>query len=632
MVVLPGSPAVVTSENDYTSVIPGISGSAAATVGAFRWGPANVRVQITNENQLRSTFLPPDANTYLSFLSGANFLSYGSDLRVVRALGPLANNATVVGTGIQIQNEYIWDNTYVSGSTTYGEYAARYAGAEGNSLLVSTCPSANAWNKVLTATANTTNGSPTVVFSSNITNLIVQGDMLTIGNTGFVQSNVYITNVAANGLVATVNTNMGATLTGNAVTSSWYWAQYFPGAPGTGAYAASVGGSADEMHVIVVDQGGTFSSPPVGNGGANTVLQIFPYVSKATDARNNDGTGNYVRDVIRNQSPYIYWMGNLSGGTNWGNSAIGTAFTTVATNKYSTLAGGQTDTPGDAALETGWTQFTDKDTVDVSFLIGGSTSSTLANYLISNVAEVYKYAVLFLSPRLSDVVNVPGAELTNISAFAATLPASDRTFIDSNWKYMLDRYNNVFRWVPCNPDTAGLCIGSDPWVSPAGMNRGGIKNATKLAWNPNQAQRDLLYPLGVNPVFNMQGKGPVLFGDKTFVTKPSSFSRIGVRRMFQAIEKQISGASKFSLFEFNDEFTRSQFVNLVTPFLQDVKGRRGITDFKVICDETNNTPQVVQSNQFVGTIMVKPNYSINWVVLNFVAVNNQVSFDTVPLV
>jgi hypothetical protein len=631
MVVLPGSPATVVQEVDLTSVVPSISGTTTgAAVGALRWGPANVRMQFANESQLRQVGLTPDSNTYLDFLSAANFLSYGNDLRFVRVVGNNANNATQAGTGVKIENEAVWDNTYSSGSATYGPWAARSPGGEGNSLLVSVCPSSNAWNKTLVATANTTNGSNLIIFNANTLGQLAVNDVLTIGALG----NVYITALSANGFEATVNTTITSNVTAGAVVASWAWAPYFSGPPGTSSYAASVAGASDEMHVIVVDAGGVFSSPPVGSGGANTVLEIYPFVSKASDARNNDGTPNYVKEVIRNKSPYIYWMNNLAGGTNWGTPAAGVTFTTVLQNQYSRLTAGQTDVPTDSNRQAGWSLFTDPDVVDISLIIGGSTSSTLATYLISNVAEVYKYAVLFLSPRQSDVVGVPGSELTNVTSWASTLPASDRTFVDTNWKYMLDRYNNVFRWVPCNPDTAGTCVrtdsNNDPWYSPAGFTRGGIKNVVKLAWNPSQTQRNTLYALGLNPIVNFQGQGPVLFGDKTFVTKPSAFSRINVRRLFIVLEKAISNASKFSMFEFNDEFTRSSFVNLITPFLNDVKGRRGITDFKVVCDETNNTPSVIQSGQFVGTILIKPNYSINWVVLSFVAVNNQVSFDTIP--
>lgn len=632
MVVLPGSPSVVINEVNLTSSIPGVSSTTGAFVGAFRWGAANTIMQASSETDLKSVNLPPDNNTAVDFLSAANFLAYGNDLRYVRALGSKANNATATGTGIKIENEAVWDQLYSNGAvTTYGEYAARYAGADGNTIKVSTCPSAYAWAKILPGTANVTASSNSIAFSSNISGLIAVDDVLVLGNA---LGNVTVTALAANGFVLTVNTTIATTNTYVSANAAWAFQSYFAGPPGTSAYAASVNGANDEMHVIVWDYNGGFSSPPVGQGGANTALEIYPYVSKATDARNNDGTPNYVRDVIRNRSPFIYWMTGLTGGTNWGNTAIGTTFTTVSTNKYSLFAGGQTDIPVDADRQTAWMQFNDPEKIDVSLLIGGQTSTTLASFLISNIADVYKYAVLFLSPRLTDVVGVPGSEITNIQSFISSLTASDRTFIDNNWKYMLDRYNNVFRWIPCNSDTAGCAVRTDnlndPWFSIAGTTRGGIKNVTKLAWSPTQAQRNVLYPLGVNSIINLAGQGPVLYGDKTFVTKPSAFDRINVRRLFIALEKSLAFAARAALFEFNDEFSRSAFVNRVTPFLTDVKGRRGITDFKVVCDASNNTNPVIQAHQFVGTVMVKPNYATNWTILNMVAVDNQATFETIP--
>jgi hypothetical protein len=282
--------------------------------------------------------------------------------------------------------------------------------------------------------------------------------------------------------------------------------------------------------------------------------------------------------------------------------------------------------------------FLDKENIDISTfisppLVGGLDDSTVPNYLIQNLAEVRKDVVAYLSPKYSDVVNKPGQELSNVIAFRNTLPSTSYGFMDSGWKYMYDKYNNVYRWIPLNGDTAGTAARTDDeldaWWSHAGYNRGGIKNCLRLAWNPNQSQRDDLYQANVNPVITQNGVGTVLFGDKTLLSRPSAFDRINVRRLFIVLEKVISDAAKYQLFEFNDDVTRQRFVSMVEPFLRDVKSRRGITDFKVICDTSNNTAQVINTNRFVGSILVKPNYSINNITLNFVAVANGITFETV---
>ena len=253
--------------------------------------------------------------------------------------------------------------------------------------------------------------------------------------------------------------------------------------------------------------------------------------------------------------------------------------------------------------------------------------------MIGSVAEARKDCLVFLSPRRDDVVDVPGSERANITTFRNLLTSSSYAVIDSSWKYQYDKYNDVYRYVPMNGDTAGLCVRTDterdPWFSPAGFNRGQIKNVIRLSFNPTKAERDELYKIGVNPVVTFPGEGTILFGDKTLLAKPSAFDRINVRRLFIVLEKAIAKAAKFSLFEFNDEFTRAQFVALVEPFLRDVQGRRGIYDFRVVCDETNNTGEVIDRNEFIGDIYIKPARSINFIQLNFVAVRTGVAFDEV---
>ena len=631
------SPAVTVSEFDLTTIVPQVATSIGGFVGAFQWGPADLIVQIDSEQTLVRTFWTPDANTYISFLSCASFLAYTNNLKVVRSVGPNANNATSSGTGLQIKNVRRYRNTYYPGTGGVGDYAARYPGALGNSILISTCPSANGWSQNLTLaygiTANTTNGSTVVAFSANVlANNVNTGDYLTVGsNVGSAE----LISITSNGLFGITNVASNVTVTGAVAIKNWKYQKFFTGAPNTSFYANSVGGLNDQMHVIVVDRLGLFSAGQyaVSSGGANNVLEIYPFVSKAVDAINQDGTSNYVRDVIANKSNFIYWMQNLATGTNWGNTAANTTFTDTPLNMYEQLAGGQTDIPTDATLQPSWDFFRDVDQVDVNLLLMGNTSSVTTNYVIQNVAQERQDCVVFLSPKQTDVVDQIGSEASNAVATRNLYGSTSYAVMDSNWKYMFDKYNNTYRWIPLNADVAGLCAYTDrirdPWWSPAGLNRGFIKNVVRLAWNPKKSYRDTLYSASINPVVTFSGQGTVLFGDKTMLTQPSAFDRINVRRLFIVLEKAIATAAKYSLFEFNDEFTRAAFVNLVTPYLRDVQGRRGIYAFNVICDNTNNTQQVIDSNQFVGDIYIQPARSINAIQLNFVAVGTGVDFTIV---
>ena len=276
--------------------------------------------------------------------------------------------------------------------------------------------------------------------------------------------------------------------------------------------------------------------------------------------------------------------------------------------------------------------FANGDEVDVSLLLTGSANSTVQGY-VGNIAITRKDCIAFVSPPKTAVVNNAGSESSAVISFRDSLTSSSYAVIDSGYKYQFDKYNNVYRWVPLNGDVAGLCARTDqerdPWFSPGGLNRGVLRNVVKLAWNPTKANRDDMYVKGINPVVSFPGEGTILFGDKTMLSKPSVFDRINVRRLFIVLEKSIARAARSTMFEFNDQFTRAQFVNLVEPFLRDVQGRRGITDFRVVCDTTNNTSQVIDSNQFVGDIYIKPARSINFIQLNFVAVRTGVDFTEV---
>jgi len=411
--------------------------------------------------------------------------------------------------------------------------------------------------------------------------------------------------------------------------TTWNYKSLFTSAPGTSDYVSAAGGSNDEMHIVVVDADGLFT------GTQGTVLETYGFVSKASDASLN-GSTNYYRQVIFNQSKYVYSTDPVDYAntrTTWGQTAD-RAFTTLVTNQTVSLNYGVDRVPTEGNLESSYDLFSNKESVDISLVLTGDASANVQQYVIDNVANSRKDCVAFISPPSSAVVNNAGNETTSIQSFLTTLARSSSYVVaDSGWKYMYDKYNNVYRYVPLNGDIAGLCVNTDtvrdPWFSPAGFNRGQIKNAIKLAWNPNKTQRDVLYSAGVNPVVSFPGQGIVLYGDKTLQSKPSAFDRINVRRLFIVLEKAISRAAEFSLFEFNDEFTRAQFVALVTPYLRDVQGRRGITDFRVVCDTTNNTAQVIDSNQFVGDIYIKPARSINFIQLNFVAVGTGVDFTTI---
>lgn len=419
--------------------------------------------------------------------------------------------------------------------------------------------------------------------------------------------------------------------------NNWAYKGFFDTAPGTSDYVNGKNGAHDEMHIVVVDAGGLFTGTP------GTLLERFAYVSKASDARTDDGSANYYKDVLLNRSRYVYWAGHpgnddsfptdlsSTDNTNWGEQALNNTFgeSGVVTVRLGNGADGLLST---GQLTFAYDLFNDKENVDISLLMAADGHDQgIANILL-DLADGRKDCVAFISPKYSDLYQTSPAD--SIAASALGLSTRNSYGVhDSGWKYMYDKYNDKYRWVPLNGDIAGLCARTDrerdPWFSPAGFARGSIRNVVKLALNPNQTQRDTLYKAGVNPVISLPGEGTVLFGDKTLAIKASAFDRINVRRLFIVLEKAISRAARASLFEFNDEFTRAQFVSLVEPFLRTVQGRRGIYDFRVVCDETNNTADIIDRNEFVGDIYIKPARSINFVQLNFVAVKTGVEFNEI---
>ena len=640
------SPGVNVSEIDLTTVVPAVSTTEGALAGHFRWGPVQQRVLVDTEDRLVNIFNKPNSNTATDFFTAANFLAYGNQLYVVRVVDG-ADNAVTGSVGAYISNEEYYDETYAH-TATHGDWVAKYPGELGNSLKVSACQNANAWQSTVAGVYYTvTRNSKTVSFGgdadttnspfagSNAEVNFITGDIILLGPD---KEQRKISSVSGNTVTLTSNYTGDTVLYTDSVGSAgtltrrWEFFNNFDNAPTTTQYANTVGAQGDALHVIVVDEDGAFT------GQQGSVLEVYGNVSMASDGRTTQGATNYYKDVINQRSSYIWWGAHNSSASNAGVRAdLGTNYPGADLPVTNSMTQGKDGaTPSSAQKIVGYNLFKSAEDVDVSLVLGGSADQTLATHLINNIAESRKDCIVVLSPERDDVVNnkgYDGKERDDVIAFRDLLPSSSYAVMDSGWKYQYDKYNDIYRYVPLNADTAGLMVQTDltrdPWFSPAGFNRGNVKNVIKLAFNPSKADRDQLYKKGINPITTFPGQGTVLFGDKTMLAQPSAFDRINVRRLFIVLEKAISTAAKFTLFEFNDEFTRSQFKNLVEPFLRDVQGRRGITDFVVVCDGTNNTGEVIDRNEFVGDIYIKPARSINFIQLNFVAVRTGVEFSEV---
>ena len=635
------SPGVLVQERDLTSIIPAVSTAIGAFAGSFNKGPLDEIVSISSEQELVETFGKPDSTNFEYFFSAANFLQYSNSLRVVRATQTNAVNASTSGTGVLIKNTDDWTNNYASGGQAgNATFVAREAGTDGNNLQVSTCPNAAAYEEEGATTVNdaSTAVGDTVVTATAGANLNV-GDIISFSTTA--ATNDYddgeqyrVTNIATNDVTIVQHPRGSGGLKrvltdGSNIRRRWKYYDAVDGAPGTSTYVSERNGANDEIHVVVIDEDGGISGVP------GTILETFSKLSKASDAKDPQGNDNYYPNVIYTKSQYIYWTKHHASGSNWGNAASGTTFTAVNDPTLETMSGGSNgSTVTTGQIKTAYDKFADSETVDIGLIIAGPCDSTHIENLIT-IAEARKDCVVFVSPERSDVVNVTNSntQKSNVVSFFSTISSTSYASFDSGYKYMYDRYNDVYRFVPLNGDMAGLCartdLIADSWFSPAGFNRGVVRGAVKLAFNPTKTQRDELYPARINPVATFPGQGTVLFGDKTALASPSAFDRINVRRLFITLEKAIATASKFQLFEFNDEFTRANFRNIVEPFLREVQGRRGITDFLVVCDETNNTGQVIDRNEFIAEIFIKPARSINFITLSFVATRTGVSFDEV---
>ena len=632
------SPGVLVQEKDLTRVIPAVSTSIGAIAIQATQGPLDEVTSISSEQELVSKFGKPNSTIFEGWFTAANFLSYSNSLRIVRVQNSSVSNATESGSTFVIKNTTDYQNNYADGSASVGLWAARTAGAYGNNLKVESCPSATAYeetSKTTVSDAGTAVGD-TVITVASATG-ISAGDIVNFGD----EYEYRVVSISTNDLSivrknepqhfgTSDSSGLHAGVTnGAAVRRRWRYYDLFDKAPGTSPFAAARGGVNDEMHIIVIDEDGGIAQ------SKGEVLEKFSAVSKGSDAKTTQGGTNYYPDVLYNQSNYIFWMDHDSSGTNWGNAVSGTTFTAVATASAVSLSNGSDGSAATTGQKLIANQkFADGDTVDVGLLMAGDGDATHVDNLIT-IAENRMDCVAFASPERSDVVNIADAntQKDNVIGFFNPIRSSSYVVFDSGYKYMYDRYNDVYRYVPLNGDTAGLAartdLVADAWYSPAGLNRGNIRGAVRLAFNPTQTQRDELYRARVNPVATFPGQGTVLFGDKTGLSAPSAFDRINVRRLFIVLEKAIATASKFQLFEFNDEFSRANFRNIVEPFLREVQGRRGVTDFLVVCDETNNTGDVIDRNEFVAEIFVKPARSINFITLQFIATRTGVSFDEV---
>lgn len=556
-------------------------------------------------------------------------------------------------------------------------YIARFGGSKGDSLRVSVCDhptqfqsnialvpnvqinaaatsiQANVGSNTLTITVTPANTSDTTsVSSANATAgtarlAIGINDLIQIGNTriGYQYLQVAsVSNVTSTGNVFTFTVGttdtmkLGGNISSNVIPRYWEFFNLVEKAPGASPYNIAFGNAAafDELHVVVVDEDGDFTRQP------GTVLEVWRAMSRASDAKAVDGGTNYYKNVINQGSQYIWWANDrteaVSNTAPFITSSTGTA--PMNLNFYGGSDGPDESNVSIGALTFAYDQFQSTEDVDISLVMQGkarglgvSNYTQLGNYIIQNLAEVRKDCVAFVSPDKSYVVNNTGNELSSILAARANMPSSSYGVLDSGYYYRYDRYNDIYRWIPLNGQIAGLCVRTDntndAWWSPAGFKRGILKNVVRLAYSPRKPERDGLYKAGVNPVVTFNSDGTVLFGDKTMLDLDSAFNRINVRRLFIVLEKAISRMARAFLFEFNDDFTRAQFKAIVVPYLKDIQGRRGITDFLVVCDTTNNTAEVRMRNEFIGDIYIKPNHSINFITLNFVAVRDDVAFSEV---
>ena len=659
------SPGVHVREIDLTNVVPSVATTVGAIAGPFERGPVSSITTIGSEQELVQLFGKPQGDNFEWWFTAANFLQYSDQLKVVRTESAIVNAGA--NSGILIRDDDHYLNSFASGQGSHGEWAARTAGTWGNSIGVSLCPSATAYEQNLGSSNQTVGedaaGATTIKVDAgtafNVGDIIsfstadASSDATAFAHISGDEGNEYeVTAIATHDLTVRLKDDVNgqgvkAVIPDNTfIRRRWRFYDLFDGAPGTSDWATDNGrGTGDELHVVVYDATGDISGYDNDVAGQRTssVIERWANMSKNPVAKTAQGGSNYSQDVIFRGSEFIYWTDHISAGSNWGTD-VTAAYTSVTLVDQGVLTGGTDDyavTNGE--LKDAYDYFEDTESLDINLVLSGPSggvTDTAAGMdthgtMITDLVEKRKDCVGFISPARSLVVNVTSSvtQTANVKDAFDLLPSSSYIVYDSGYKYMYDKYNDVYRFVPLNGDIAGLCANTDrvadPWYSPAGYNRGHIRGAIKLAYNPKQNERDQLYRARINPVVNYPGQGVLLFGDKTAQSKPSAFDRINVRRLFLVLEKAIAIASKYQLFEFNDEFTRAMFRNMVEPFLRDVQGRRGIFDFKVVCDATNNTGEVIDRNEFIGDIYIKPARSINFITLNFIATRTGVAFSEV---
>lgn len=596
------SPSVDITERDLTLVAPAVATTGGAYVGAFAYGPVMQRVLVDSENLMVKRFGKPTDDTAVHFFTASNFLSYGSNLQVVRVVGDHAFNAS--SSAHQVFETFDGGLDGFGGAIREFQMAHSFPTAPGNVVVFVDGDLADPADYAVSFTANHLKVTFDVGHepAAGTDNVEIYANHNRILNEDTFIHDSDLTGSFVSKYPGTLLNGMTVLVATPANWASLTQAQknLFQGKP--------VG---QELNIAVIDTTGDIAGLP------GTVLERYDFVNLDTDAVYADGTTAYFVKVLNDQSAYLWATGDLTDLT------LGVAVIDNGTDDNMVTEGQIMD---------GFDLFADSEHVDVSLILSGPADQTVALHLMA-IGDSRKDCVVFLSPPMDAVVNNPGDEEVDTNAYRDTLPSTSYSVMDCNWAYQYDQYNDVYRWVPCNGHTAGLCARTDatndPWWSPAGYNRGQLKNVVRLAWNPTKAQRDNLYKNGVNPIVTFAGQGTILFGDKTMLARPSAFDRINVRRLFIVLEKTIATAAKYLLFEFNDEFTRAQFRNLVVPYLRDVQGRRGIEAFDVVANATNNTAEVINQNRFVGDIYIDPARSINNIQLNFIATPSGVTFSEI---
>ena len=629
------SPGVIIRERDLsTGVLTGVSALRGAFASSFRSGPVGKIVNIGSERELIDTFGTPAEANAADWLVASEFLRYGGQLAVVRAeTGVL--NATLDGSAVLIGSK----EDYEAGAGSSEKFAARNAGADGNNLRVVIVD--RGADYTITKTGHGLSVGGTYTDDAAVGHEVVE--VVDANTVRIIEGSAAPTPASGDTAVAFSNSSWNAT----AIGSTGLTYKNIGPRPGTSAFATERWLKHDEVHVAVIDE------------STNTIVERNLYLSKLSDGKSPEGASTYWKDYVNEFSSYIYasaltsaeftTLGSDPGATAASYGATAAANVSLARilgTAGGSLSGGVDDyayTAGEVSAA--YTLFQDTEETSIDFVIMGGSMGSEADTLtkagaVAAVANTRKDCIAFISPwngnqiaTSGNAALTPAAQLENTIDFFSSIGSSSYVVKDSGIKYVYDRFNDKYRYIGCNGDIAGLCVSTstigDDWISPAGTSRGGLQNVVKLAFNPNKAARDDLYTAAINPVVAFPGSGPILFGDKTALASPSAFDRINVRRLFLNIEKRARGLAEGVLFEQNDSVTRSGFNAALSGYLSEVQARRGVTDYLVVCDETNNTPEVIDRNEFVAEIFVKPTRSINYVTVTVTATKTGVEFSEV---